>query len=262
MLIDVHGKAAFVSTDDTPNDPARACIVLVHGALNDHSVWVAQARALAAAGHRVLAPDLPGHGRSAGPAMASVEEMVDWLLALLDAAGVNRAVIAGHSMGALIALEAARRAPDRIAGLALLGATWPMQVSDALLATARDDEAAAIEMVATWSHASATTRPAIIDDARALMRRLAAANPAQLLFTDLNACNAWAGGEAAARAVTCPTLLIQGERDRMTPPRSAGALRAALAHAEMVSVDAGHAMMAEAAEEVSSALGAFAARLS
>lgn len=261
MLLDVHGKTAFLQPPDAQPAPVRPTVVLVHGALNDHSVWCAQAQALGAAGHAVLAPDLPGHGQSAGPALASVEALADWLLALLDAAAVDRAILVGHSMGALVALEATLRAPARAAGLALLGATYPMRVSEGLLATARDDEAAAIGMVATWSHAHAADQPEIIEEARALMARLAVLNPAHLLYTDLNACNRWANGEAAATGITCPTLLIQGERDRMTPPRSAVALQEALAHAEVVRVDAGHAMMAEAAEAVSAALCNFVNRV-
>ena len=96
----------------------------------------------------------PATAASGGPALASVEAMADWLLAVLDAAGVAQAVLVGHSMGSLIALEAGtRRAPARVRALALLGTTWPMKVSDSLLATARDDEAAAIDMVNIWSHA-------------------------------------------------------------------------------------------------------------
>lgn len=261
MLLDVHGKTAFLHACEAQSDPVRPTVVLVHGALNDHSVWRAQVQALGAAGNAVLAPDLPGHGQSAGPALASVEALADWLLALLDAAGVGRAILAGHSMGSLIALETALRAPGRVAGLALLGATYPMRVSEGLLATARDDEAAAIGMVATWSHAHAGDRPEIIEEARTLMTRLAVLNPAHLLHTDLNACNTWANGEAAAAGISCPTLLIQGERDKMTPPRSAAALQEALAHAQTVRVNAGHAMMAEAADEVSDALCAFAGRV-
>lgn len=257
MHLDVQGRPAFLHADRMP-DPAQACVVLVHGALNDHTVWQAQAQALTDAGHAVLAPDLPGHGNSAGPALGSVEELADWLLALLGAAGVTRALLAGHSMGSLVALEAAARAPHKVAGLTLLGATWPMRVSDALLASARDDEAAAIDMVATWSHATLAEHPGFAQQARESMRRLAAINPDGLLYTDLNACKTYAGGAAAVAALTCPLLFIQGSKDRMTPPRSADRLTGAAPQARIVTVDAGHAMMAEAAAAVSAALVDFA----
>ncbi|NYE60351.1 pimeloyl-ACP methyl ester carboxylesterase [Duganella sp. 1224] len=232
----------------------QPAIVLVHGALNDHTVWAAQRRHLAHLDHAVHAIDLPGHGTTPGPALTSIGAMADWLLAKLDADGVRHAALAGHSMGALIALEAAARAPQRVTHLALLGAAFPMKVADTLLDTARNDESRAIDMVTKWSHAPghADTEPL-----RQLMRRLAAAHPAQLLHTDLAACNAYDHGEAAARAVRCPTLFLFGASDVMTPPKAARRLTEAMPHAQTVTLDAGHAMMAEQPDAVSDALAAF-----
>lgn len=245
-----------------PNDVrGRPPVVLVHGALNDHTVWERQAAALAGAGYRVLAPDLPGHGAAPDAPLASVEAMADWLLATMRAAGIERALLAGHSLGSLVVLEAAHRHPACAAGLALLGTAAPMRVSAALLAGARDDEAAAIEMVATWSHASARENPTIIDAARALMRRLAAANPQHLLHTDLAACDAYANGVAAAASLACPVTVVIGDQDKMTPARASAALSAALAHGAVLSVGAGHAMMAEAPQAVNDALLGLAATL-
>jgi len=262
MQLDVNGKAAYAWTAGSA--PASAAIVFIHGAQNDHSVWTAQARALAAQGHHVLAVDLPGHGRSAGPALAAVEAMAAWLLDLLAAAGIAHAVLAGHSMGSLVALEAAARAPARIRGLALVGSTWPMKVSDALLETARTNEAAAIDMVNLWSHAAIAPAPPgrpqgvwLAGASRRLMQRLSQLNPDQLFHTDFVACNTYANGGAAAQAVACPTLFVQGRRDVMTPPRSAQALVAAIPHARVVALDCGHALMTERPDEVGAALADF-----
>jgi pimeloyl-ACP methyl ester carboxylesterase len=265
VILDVQGKQAFCYTGGKPFDPALPAVVLVHGAQNDHSVWALQSRYLAHHGFAVLAPDLPGHGRSSGPALTSVEAMADWLLAVLDAAGVQRALLAGHSMGSLIALEASHRAPQRASALALLGTTWPMQVSDALLATSREDEPRAIDMVNIWSHASIAQKPScpapgfyVMGGARRLMQRMSAINPAQLFYTDFAACNAYANGQAAAEAAACPVLFIFGTRDMMTPPRSTKLLTGAIKHGKIISVDAGHAMMAEQPDAVLDALYAFA----
>jgi len=264
MLIDVNGKTAYVYTAGTTPAAGNSAIVFIHGAQNDHSVWTAQARALARQGHDVLAVDLPGHGRSAGPALATVEEMAAWLLALLDAAGIERAVLAGHSMGSLIALDATSRAPARVRGLALLGSTWPMPVSDALLETARTDEPAAIDMVNLWSHAGiAPAAPGspqgvwVPGASRRLMQRLSQLNPAQLFHTDFVACNTYANGGTAASAVTCPTLFVQGRHDVMTPPRTARALVAAIPHAQVAAIDCGHALMTEQPDAVTAALSDF-----
>ena len=262
MQLDVNGRTAYAYTAGSA--PGNDAIVFIHGAQNDHSVWTAQARALAHQGHHVLAVDLPGHGRSAGPALATVEAMAAWLLDLLDAAGIDRAVLAGHSMGSLIALDAASRAPARVRALALVGSTWPMKVSDALLETARTNEPAAIDMVNVWSHgAIAPAAPSgpqgfwPAGASRRLMQRLSQVNPDHLFHTDFVACNTYANGGAAAQAIACPTLFVQGRRDVMTPPRSAQALVAAIPHARVVAFDCGHALMTEQPEAVGAALADF-----
>ncbi|MGG7606038.1 alpha/beta fold hydrolase [Massilia sp. BKSP1R2A-1] len=265
MQFDIQGASAYAYTGGKPFDPALPTVVLIHGAQNDHSVWALQSRYLAHHGYSVLAVDLPGHGRSAGPALKSVEAMAAWLAALLTAAGVRRAILAGHSMGSLIALEAAHLAPETVIGLALVGSTYPMKVSDSLLDTAREDEARAIDMVNIWSHSSIAHKPScpgpgfsVMGGARRLMQRMSARNPAQLFYTDFAACNAYANGEAAAAAVACPVLFVFGSKDVMTPPRSTKLLTGLLSHGRIVTVDAGHQMMAEAPDAVLDALAGFA----
>lgn len=247
---DVHGKTVWCGQGGKALDPARPTLVFLHGALNDHSVWSPLAGPLAEHGLNVLAPDLPGHGRSAGPALESVEAMADWLPALLDAAGLDTALLAGHSMGSLAALESAFRAPRRVRGLALLGTAFPMRVSGALLASARDDEAAAIDTVSQWSHA----RPELREASRQLMRQVAAHGQPGLLHLDLAACNAYANGEQAIGALDIPVHFILGSLDKMTPPRAAQALAASARHATVVEVEAGHAMMGEQPQAVLDAL--------
>jgi pimeloyl-ACP methyl ester carboxylesterase len=264
---DLEGRRAWCYTGGRPFDAALPAIVFLHGAQHDHSVWALQSRWFAHHGHAVLAPDLPGHGRSAGPALRSVEAMADWVLAVLDAAGVESAILAGHSMGSLIALEACARAPARVRALALLGTTWPMKVSDALLATSREDEAAAIDMVNIWSHgallAHKPSAPApgfsVPNMNRRLMQHVARRGEPQQFHTDFSACNGYTGGGDAAARVACPTLFILGRRDVMTPPRSAQGLVAAIPGATVVHVDAGHAMMSEQPDAVLDALAGFAA---
>ena len=264
MVID----RTYCYTGGRPFDPSLPTVVFLHGAQNDHSVWALQSRYFGHHGFGVLAVDLPGHGRSEGEPLASVEAMADWLLALLDGARVRHALLVGHSMGSLIALEAAFRAPQRVTGLALLGSTVPMRVSDTLLAAARDDEAAAIAMVNIWSHSTLAQKPSCpgpgfwtMGMSQRLMQRMSARNPEQLFYKDFTACNAYANGEAAAASVRCPVLLVQGARDVMTPPKTARLLAASIPHARTVSVDAGHQMMAEQPDAVLDALVSFARSL-
>jgi pimeloyl-ACP methyl ester carboxylesterase len=265
VLINVQGKQAYCHTGGKPFDPALPTILFIHGAQNDHSVWALQSRYFAHHGFGVLAVDMPGHGRSEGPALESVEAMADWLLALLSAAGAERALLAGHSMGSLIALEASLRSPERVSGLALLGTTYPMKVSDALLETSRTDEGRAIDMVNIWSHSTLAPKPSapgpgfwMLGASRRLMQRMSQHNPDHLFYTDFSACNAYANGQAAAEAVRCPTLFVLGARDMMTPPRSTKLLTQAISHGKIVTVDAGHSLMSEQPDAVLDALYAFA----
>ncbi len=265
MLINVNGYDAYCYTGGKDFNPALPTAVFIHGAQNDHSVWVLQTRYFAHHGFGVLAVDLPGHGRSKGAPLASVEAMADWLLALLDAAGVGSATLIGHSMGSLIALETAFRAPARVDRLALVGTAYPMKVSDTLLDTSKNDEQTAIDMVNIWSHSSIAQKPScpapgfyVMAGSQRLMQRISAQNPAQVFYTDFAACNAYANGEAAAKSVACPTLLLLGKRDMMTPPKAALALTKAIPHCQLVQVDnCGHALMAEQPDAVLETLFTF-----
>lgn len=255
MKLTVQGRTAAVYTGGKPFDPALPCIAFVHGALNDHSGWTLLARWLAHHGHSVLAVDLPGHGGSEGPALPSVEAAADWLLAVLDAAGVQQAAVAGHSMGSLIALEAAARAPARVTRLIMIGTAYPMKVSEALLTTAREQPLKAIDMVNSFSISSIASKPSypgpgmwLHGSSRALMRRTLQGGGSidghNLFEHDFRVCDAYAGGMEAAARVQCPVTLILGRFDQMTPPKVTKEIAAAL-KARVVMLDSGHHLMAE-----------------
>jgi pimeloyl-ACP methyl ester carboxylesterase len=174
--------ALYAYTGGRPFDPTLPCVVFLHGALNDHSVWTLAARWCAHHGHSVLAVDLPGHGRSAGPVLPDVEAMADAVLALLAERGVQRTALVGHSMGSLIALEAASRAvPGTVSHLVLVGTAYPMRVSSALLDTAARQPLAAIDQVVAFSHTTLAAKPSypgpgawLHGASRALMRQVLA----------------------------------------------------------------------------------------
>ena len=275
MELRVNSKLAYAYTGGKPFDPALPTVVFIHGAEHDHSVWALQSRYLAHHGRSVLAVDLPGHGRSAGPALPSVEAIADWLLALLGAAGVQRVALVGHSMGSLIALEAASRlaGTDRdlqVTQLAMVATAFPMKVSPALLETALNAPLKAIDMVNAYSHATLAAKPSCPGPGswlhganRALMRRQQAACEAaghgNLFHQDFRVCDAYAGALQAAAAVRCPVRLILGRHDAMTLPRFAEGLATAL-RAEVVTLPAGHSLMAEAPDGVLNALEDFIVR--
>lgn len=258
----VNGHATYCYTGGKPLDPAKPTVVFIHGVLNDHSVWILQSRWFANHGWNVLAVDLPGHCRSEGPPPATVEDAAAFVVALLDAAGVAKAALVGHSFGSLIALETAARAPERVSHLALVGTAYPMTVSPALLDGALNDPQRAIAMVNTFSH-SMLAPPLgpgawLYGSSRALMRRVLASNPnANVFHIGFKACNDYANGEQALAKLKCPVLFLLGEADQMTPPRAARTLAQKAAGAKVVTVKAGHALMSEAPDEVLFALRDF-----
>ena len=254
-------SSAYAYSGGKTFDPTLPCIVFIHGALLDHSVWTLLARWFAHHGHCVLAVDQPGHAHSTGAPLPSVEAVAQWVLALMDTAGVQRAAMVGHSMGSLVALEAAGQAPQRVTHVAMIATAYPMKVSEALLTTARDNPFKAIDMVNAFSHSTLGPKPAypgpgawVPGGFRALMRRVHTAQHAVNLFHhDFTLCDSYANGMQAAAKVQCPVTLILGDRDQMTPPRQTREIAQAL-KARVVSVPAGHDLMAEAPEEVLRAL--------
>jgi pimeloyl-ACP methyl ester carboxylesterase len=197
-------------------------LVLIHGAQQEGFCWASLARRL---DHlRVLTPDLPGHGGNAAPAPTRVEDFADWLLAWLDAQGIAETVLGGHSLGSLVALEAAARQPPRIAKLILIGTAAPMRVATRLLETAATNPAKAMAIVNRGSHSvrgwlAAPSPTGLWSPGMNL--RLMERQPPATLAAGLGACNAYAGALDAAARVRCPTLVVTGSEDRMTPPAAA-----------------------------------------
>src|SRR6202521_2892892 len=147
MQLSVKGIDPFVATGGRKFDLSQPAIVLLHGAGFDHTTWALHSRWFAHHGFGVLAPDLPGHGRSAGALLPTIAEMADWTVALLDAAGASKAKLVGHSMGSLIALETAARHPDKVLALSLIGTAATMTVGPDLLKAAEANDPDAIDMV-------------------------------------------------------------------------------------------------------------------
>jgi pimeloyl-ACP methyl ester carboxylesterase len=281
MKLQIDGREAYAYTGGKPFDPALPTVALVHGAMQDHSVWALQSRWLAHHGHAVLAFDLPGHGRSGGPALPSIEALAAWLIEALHAAGAGsgsgHVALIGHSMGSLVALEAAARLSERaaVAGppapshLLMIGTAFPMRVPPALLELSLTDPLIAIDRVNAFSHSTHAAKPSnpgpgtwLHGASRALMRRQQAAYAAgghgNLFHHDFGVCDCYAGALQAAAQVACPVRLLLGTQDSMTLPKDSAALASAL-HAPRQWLATGHALMAEDPDGVLHALREFLA---
>lgn len=258
MLIEVAGAPAFAATGGVDLAAERPTTVLIHGAGLDHSVWALHSRWLAHRGRNVLAVDLPGHGKSAGAPLTSIGAMADWIVALLDALDVPAATLVGHSMGSLVALDTAWRYPLQVRGLALIGATQAMPVHPDLLAAAAANSHDAIEMLSRWGHgfgaALGGSRAPGVWITGSAERVLERAAPG-VLSADLIACNSWGDGVTATAAIACPTIIVQGSRDAMTPLRAAKALASPIKGAKLTVLHgAAHMLMAERPDDVLAAL--------
>jgi pimeloyl-ACP methyl ester carboxylesterase len=261
MELRVAGNSAYAYTGGKVFDAKLPAVVFTHGGEQDHSVWVLQSRYLAHHGYAVLAVDLPGHGRSGGAPLASIEDMAGWIVAVLEAAKVGTAALVGHSMGSLAALECAARHPQRVNRVALLGAAFPMRVSPDLLQATKHRESDAHGMINAWSHSAYAHYPSnpgpgfwVIGANLRLMQR----QKAGVLHADFAACDGYKGGFERAAQVKCPALFLLGARDAMTPARAGRDLAGAVPHSIVKTLDgAGHNLMGEKPDEVLDALVEF-----
>jgi len=269
MFYEVQGAPLFCYTGDKTFDAAKPTVVLIHGVLGDHSVWIWQARYLANHGFNVLSIDLPGHGRSGGEAPASVQLAAATIAALLDAAGAQKAALVGHSWGSLIAMEAAVHLKGRISPLALIGTAAPMKVSPALIEASQSDPEAALKMINVFSRSTLASPTGaglwVYGASTALGRKVMRGNRAVNVFhRGFVACDQYTGGPAAMAAITCPVLFLLGRLDQMTPPGAAqpliDAARAAGRAVQVQHLPVGHHQMTEAPNETTMALRDFLRR--
>jgi pimeloyl-ACP methyl ester carboxylesterase len=252
---------AYAYTGGRAFDPRLPAVVFLHGGELDHSVWILQSRYLAHHGYAVLAADLPGHGRSGGAALARVEDLADWTVALLDAAKVKDAALVGHSMGSLVALDCAARHPQRVRRIALVGTAFPMRVSAELLEATREREPEAHLMINHWSHSSLAHYPSnpgpgfwVAGGNLRLMQR----QKPGVLHTDFAACDGYRDGLERAAQVKCPALFLLGRLDAMTPARTGRDLAHAVPGATVKTLDdGGHNLMGEKPDEILDALVEF-----
>ncbi len=234
----------------------RPPVVLVHGAGGTSLHWPPQIRRLP--GHRVLAVDLPGHGRSEGVGEQSIaayaQRLMDWASALR----LPPAVWIGHSMGGAIVQHLALHYPEQVAGLGLVGTGARLRVHPLILeGTAKEETFPdTVATIVQWSFAPQSS---------ARLRELATQRMAEtrpsVLHGDFLACDRFDVMDQVA-AITCPTLVLCGAEDKMTPPRYAEYLASQIPNARLVIVpNAGHMVMLEQPEAVAQALQEFLATL-
>ena len=263
MYLTVDDKKIYAYTANRAFDATKPTVVFIHGAANDHSVWSLQSRYFAYHGWNAFAVDLPGHGKSAGAALATVRELAGWITHFLDAVGAKDVTLVGHSMGSLVALETATCHPERIRKIAMIGSAVPIRVSETLLNTSKANDHVAYEMINVFAHSNSAQLGGnrvpgmwMMGSAMRLMER----SGDGVLHADFSACNNYVTGLEAAHKLKCPALMILGKRDLMTPMKVSKDVISKLADVKVIALDgAGHSLMAEKPDEVLDGLISFLA---
>ncbi len=229
---------------------SRPPVVFIHGAGGTHQHWLYQVRDLAQA--PTYAVDLPGHGRSEAPGRDSIQAYADWLVAFLDAVGLEQVVLVGHSMGGGVALSASMQFPDRILGLGLVATGARLRVAPPLLDAIQRDPETAVHTICRSAFG-----PEASPEMVRLARRQMEAVPARVLEGDFRACDDFDVMDRIGE-ITTPTLVLCGSHDALTPPQYSVYLRDQMAGAKLHLVaGAGHMVMVEEPHEVVQALETF-----
>ncbi len=236
-----------------PEHQAAPPLVLVHGAGGSYLHWPPQVRRLP--GLWTMAVDLPGHGRSAGVGEQTIEDYARRLLAWAEAVGIPSAIWVGHSMGGAIVQTLALQSPEKVAALGLIATGARLPVNPKLLESTAHQAtySLAVETIMRWAFSPQT--PARVKTLAA--RRMMEVRHT-VVYNDFVACNRFDVSSALGQ-ITCPTLVLHGTADRMTPLRFGEFLAREIPHAQLITVpEAGHMVMLERPQLVAEILRRFA----
>lgn len=233
--------------------PATRTVVIIPGAGECAEAWEGVAATVQAEGIACIAVDLPMHGSNPDPQPDSIEGYADWIEAFLVDRDLDNVVLAGHSMGSLIALEIAGRGNTRVVESVLMTTGSPMSVAPFLLDLAATDAPEACAFIGKYSMSAVTSDE--IEARRRSHHALRLQASASLLATDLHACNNYTRAVEAAASTSVPTTVVVAEHDRMVPEKLATPIIEALDDSRIIRLaQTGHAIQDERQAEVAGIL--------
>jgi len=240
----------------------HVAIVLVHGLGGSFHSWWAQLAAGGEHGHRTIAYDQRGAGLSSKPAGPySVELWARDLVRVIDALGVERPLLVGHSVGCMTCQHASVLLGDRVAGLVTIGGAlrWREEAGPVFTERVRLARAGRMDEIAATVVGTGLSERCRRDDPTltGLFGNLIASNNPHA-YAEWSAATA-AGHMVAPERVACPVLACCGEHDPVTPPSFAQAVADAVPNGRTAVVDgAAHWCHLQAPEAVNEILLAFA----
>ena len=212
MKITIENKSVYTSDAGQGIENSKDTIVFLHGSGLSHIVWSLTEQFFSNKKFNVLSIDLPGHGNSEGPCLDSIEKIADWLEKVFEELKLKNIILVGHSQGCLEALEYSFKYKDRLKKIVFVGGSYRMPVHKDLINLASDGDSDAVKLMMKWGFEGSKKfiggNPVekIIQSPRDI---------SEILAVDLIACNNYANGSEAAKAINCPTMLILGQLDKM-----------------------------------------------
>lgn len=232
-------------------------VILIHGAGSNHLVWPVALRRLV--GQRVMAVDLPGHGRSIGVAQQTISAYANQMFEFLAALGIYSATFVGHSMGGAIALDLAVHHPSHVAGLGLIATGAYLGVDPVFLEQLSNPLTvpSALHKFQTRAFGSSISS-GLVESCVQTMKE----TRTSVLYGDWRACAEFDLRESIAR-IEAPAWVIAGSEDQLTPIAYAHFLAERLPAARLqILPGAGHMVPLEQPGQVAQGLQQFLTALS
>ena len=248
MIFNIENKSVHASDAGQDIDNSKDTLVFLHGSGLSHIVWSLTEQFFFNNKFNVLSVDLPGHGNSQGPCLDSIEKIADWLEAVFTELNLNNVILIGHSQGCLEALEYSFKYKSRLKKIVFIGGSYRMPVNKDLIDLASNGDSDAVKLMMKWGYEGSKKfiggNPVekIIQSPRDI---------SEILAIDLIACNNYENGSDAAKAISCPAMMIFGELDKMVNleigKKFSNLVKNSITH---IIIGSGHMIMIEKAFEM------------
>jgi len=254
LFIKIDNKNVYASDSGQRVDKNKKTIIFLHGSGLSHIVWSLFEQYFSNKNFNVLSIDLPGHGNSEGPCLKSIEKIADWLENFFDKLNLKEIILVGHSQGCLEALEYSYKYKNRVEKIIFVGGSYKMPVHQDLINLAENGDSDAVKLMMKWGYEGSkkfiggNPLERIIQSPRDIK---------EILAVDLNACNNYQNGKVAAENISCPSLFLFGELDKMVNLEKGKQFSQMVKNSSQHIINCGHMIMIENAFEMRDKISEF-----